>query len=393
MIREHNLKLIFLTIADNPRITRAELAKKTRLTKTTVSSLVDELLAGYFINENDFEGNCAGPGRRPLSVLELDGSRSCVLVISWEKKRLVFTLAAMNSAVLMNREAEISDHGRAASLMERIYGERVLPASRDAGYRILSVCVVFPGIVDSEKGKLHSTVLGILDDGDVYTDLKNRFPGLPLAFFNDTASLGYAESKLTELNEKDFAFINLNEGVGAVLFAQGGMHRGAGAVACQFGHLSLDRNGPECRCGNRGCADILLGEIGLASRGVEAGYSRADAPGNYRRLRGDLESGDARAVLLAESLAEDLAYGLGILVSLANPRIIVIGGRGAAMGEEFLSSVKGKLKARGFMRFTEDVDVHYTRLSGAAVPRGAARYFMDTHYSFTNPMDDALFLG
>ena len=45
------------------------------------------------------------------------------------------------------------------------------------------------------------------------------------------------------------------------------------------------------------------------------------------------------------------------------------------------------------MRFTEDVDVHYTRLSGAAVPRGAARYFMDTHYSFTNPMDDALFLG
>ena len=63
------------------------------------------------------------------------------------------------------------------------------------------------------------------------------------------------------------------------------------------------------------------------------------------------------------------------------------------MGEEFLSSVKGKLKARGVMRFTEDVDVHYTRLSGAAVPRGAARYFMDTHYSFTNPMDDALFLG
>ena len=75
MIREHNLKLIFLTIADNPRVTRAELAKKTRLTKTTVSSLVDELLAGHFINENDFEGNCAGPGRRPLSVLELDGSR------------------------------------------------------------------------------------------------------------------------------------------------------------------------------------------------------------------------------------------------------------------------------------------------------------------------------
>ena len=69
-------------------------------------------------------------------------------------------------------------------------------------------------------------------------------------------------------------------------------------------------------------------KIGLVSRGVEAGYSRADAPGNYRRLRGDLESGDARAVLLAE----DLAYGLGILVSLANPRIIVIGGRGAAMG-------------------------------------------------------------
>jgi predicted NBD/HSP70 family sugar kinase len=393
MIREHNLKLILLSIADNPRITRAELAKKTKLTKTTVSSLVDELLNGRFINETAFSGDSVKPGRKPLSVLELDASRNCILVITWEKKRMIFSLVAMNSSILFRHKTPIENYKDAPALIESIYTETIHPFCDTEGSEVLGLSVVFPGIVDSDKGSLHSTILDVIEDNRLPTELKKRFPALPLGFFNDTACLGYAETKLTELSEKDFAYLNLNEGVGAVLFAEGKMHRGAGAVSCQFGHMSLDRHGPLCACGNRGCTDILLGEIGLPGRGMDAGYSEKDSPQSFEQFSRDLAEGNPHASALAESFTEDLAHGIGILISLNNPRIIVIGGKGAAMGQPFLELVKAKLKGCGFRQFTDHVDLHYTRLSLDAMTQGAARYFLDIHYRFSSPMNDALILG
>ena len=392
-MKENNLKLIYMTVADTPAITRVQLAKRTHLTKTTVSSLVEDLLRRGFVVESEFCGGTPKPGRRPVSTLELDSSRNAVLAIVWEQHNLIFNVVAMNSTVLFRYEVAIADYSGVTAMIESVYVEVILPARKELETRLLGVTVVFPGVVNNEKGSLHSTILGVIEDSRLPERIQHIFSSLPVAFFNDTACLGYAEIKLTDLDTKNFAYINLNEGVGAVIFANGKMHQGAGAMTCQFGHMSLDRNGPICSCGNRGCTDILLGEIGLHHRGVEAGFSESDSPRSFRRLMELTGSGGGAVEALHEALSDDLAYALGILISLNYPRGIIIGGNGSVLGEQFLDRVRSKIKRSGFKQFTDQVEIYYTKLSKDALTKGAARYFMDEHYRFLAPMSDVLILG
>ena len=80
-----------------------------------------------------------------------------------------------------------------------------------------------------------------------------------MCFLNDTACFAYAESVFTQIEDRHFAYINVSKGVGACLFSDGKMLRVAGAMATQFGHYSIDRDGPRCECGNRGCLECLVG--------------------------------------------------------------------------------------------------------------------------------------
>ncbi len=392
-IKENNLKLIYTTVADNPHITRVQLANITDLTKTTVSSLVEELLDRGFIVENEFNDELVRPGRKPVSALELDYSKHYILSILWEKHEIVFNLIALDATVLFSHKSDISDYSEVTRLIDEVYINVLRPAANNLKAELLAVVIVFPGVVNKEDGSLHSTILNVIDNRELAGQLKLLFPLVPLAFFNDTSCLGYAETKFTELGKSDFAYINLNEGVGAALFTKGNMQQGAGAVNCQFGHVSLDRNGPECSCGNHGCVDILLGEVGMYRRGLESGFSEKESPCNFEQLHSYLECNHESARMLEKALADDLAYALGILISLNYPKVIIIGGKGAVLGEKFLEKVRVKVKDNGFKQFTDHVEIYYSKLSKDALAQGAARYFMDEYYKFLIPMDDTLVLG
>src|SRR5699024_5900463 len=109
----------------------------------------------------------------------------------------------------------------------------LLPAAKSA--RIMGVCVIIPGIVDEERQSLFSTVIGV-DPGDpVVPRLRQALAGFPLCFLNDTACLGYAERVFTPPQDPYMAYVNVSRGVGACLFAEERMLRGAGAMATQFG--------------------------------------------------------------------------------------------------------------------------------------------------------------
>ncbi len=392
-IKEHNLKLIFRTVADAPNVTRVQLANKTHLTKTTVSSLVEELLGRGFVTENEFNGNIARPGRKPVSALVLDSSRNYILSTVWEQHEMIFNLIALDSTVLYSYKVDVSDYSEVVKLIDNAYTNILRPAAEKLNATLLAVVMVFPGVVNKEEGSLHSTILNVVEDRKLPAQLKVLFPGFPIAFFNDTSCLGYAETKFTKLGKRDFAYINLNEGVGAALFTKGNMQQGAGAVSCQFGHVSLDRNGPECSCGNHGCVDILLGEVGLYRRGLESGFSGKESPCNFEQLHSYLECHHDSARILEKALADDLAYALGILISLNYPKVIIIGGKGAVLGEPFLEKVRAKVKKNSFKQFSDHVEIYYSKLSKDALAQGAARYFMDEHFKFLTSMDNTLVLG
>ena len=261
--------------------------------------------------------------------------------------------------------------------------------------RLMGVSIIIPGIVDGERGRILSTVIGVGFEDPVVERLGRALAGYPVCFLNDTACFAYAESVFTRIEEKYFAYINVSKGVGACLFADGKMLRGAGAMATQFGHYSIDRNGPECPCGNRGCLERIVGENALGERAAACGLDVSALAGRkllYSDVGAMAQNGDVQARALIRSLAQDLAYGVSNLISLFNPSLIIIGGTGVKLGRWFLSDLCTALSHMGFREFVSRVRLQYSQLGLDAELTGASQYFIDHHYDFSGQMRCGLFL-
>lgn len=391
MIRTENLCKIYHLINNNANISRARLAGITNLSKTTVSSLVDELIRGGYVVDCGTEAR-AHQGRRP-NALQVDGDSNVVAVISWRRARLDLALVSSDGRVAFRDRLPLNEQSDGTDRVADAFFRRLLPAA--GGARVMGVCIIIPGIVNEEQRSIYSTVIGV-DPGDpVIERLSEALARYPVCFLNDTACFAYAERTFTPVKDRFFAYVNVSKGVGACLFADGKMLRGAGAMATQFGHYSIDRNGPVCDCGNRGCLECLVGENALGRRAAERGLDVSGVNGP-RLLFGDVaamaDAGDENARALIGDLGRDLAYGISNLIALFNPSLVVVGGTGVNLGPLFLDEIRRALTSMGFPEFVRRVRVEYSRLGLDAELTGAAQYYIDTHYDFSGNTQRRLFL-
>ena len=352
---------------------------------------MDELIRGGYVVDCG-AGVSVHQGRRP-NALQVHGDSNVVAVISWRRGRLDIALVSSDSRMVYRGQAPLNAPEEGVEQIRRAFFEVLLPAAGSA--RIMGVCVIIPGIVDEERLSLFSTVIGVGHDDPVVPQLQQALAGYPLCFLNDTACFGYAERVFTPVRDPYVAYVNVSKGVGACLFAEDRMLRGAGAVGTQFGHFSIDRDGPLCDCGNRGCLECLVGENALGRRAAERGLD-VSGLGGRRLLFSDVaamaDAGDEKARALIGDLGRDLAYGISNLIALFNPSLVVLGGTGVTLGPAFLEAVRTALAGMGFPKFVSRVRVEYSRLGLDAELTGAAQYYIDTHYDFSGNTQQRLFL-
>lgn len=393
IIRAQNLRQIYHLIDRNANISRASLANVANLSKTTVSSLVDELIRGrYVVDCGTGDPDVRQQGRRP-NALRVDGAANVVAVVSWRRARLDIALISADSRMVYRGQVPLNEQADGVEQICSAFFGTLLPAAGKA--RMMGVCIIIPGIVDEERKSIFSTVIGVGYDDPVVERLSAALSDYPVCFLNDTACFAYAERIFTPVREPYFAYVNVSKGVGACLFAEGRMLRGAGAMATQFGHFSIDRDGPLCDCGNRGCLECLVGENALGRRAAERGLDISGL-GGRRLLFSDIaalaDAGDENARALICDLGKDLAYGVSNLIALFNPSLVVVGGTGVNLGPAFLEAIRTALAGMGFPEFVSRVRVEYSRLGLDAELTGAAQYYIDTYYDFTGGTQRQLFL-
>ncbi len=390
-IRAGNLRRIYQLIDRNNNISRVTLAKITKLSKTTVSSLVDELIAGGYVVDCG-AGVTTRQGRKP-NMLHINGKGNVVAVISWRRNRLDLALVQADSKLFLREQVSVLENEDSVLRIAKAFYEILLPAVGNS--RLMGVCIVVPGIVDDIQKSILSTVIGVSSQDSTVQRLAEMLRGYPLCILNDTASFAYAENVFTRIQDQFYAYVNVSKGVGACLFADGHMLRGAGGIATQFGHFSVDRNGPICACGNRGCLEHLVGEYALNERARACGMN-IELLGQRRLLYSDVgemvAAGDPAAQRLVLELAQDIAFGLSNLISIFNPSLVIIGGTGVNLGPEFLNDIHTELAHMGFQEFVSRSQLRYSKLGLDSELTGAAQYFIDHHYSFIGDMHGDLFL-
>ncbi len=393
LIKDNNKKLIYQLIEEFPGISRVRLAEQLKLSKTTVSALVDELLQENYVIDQGAQVS-SHQGRRPNSLM-VNNKNNYIIVINWRKDNA--EIALVDSAMNINfcKAYDMKNTSDSLGKLGSCYQDFI--ESECVSIRILGVCVIFPGMIDEKHDRLISVVLPNEKSGNYrISRLKKIIKEYPLAILNDTACFAYAENVFEKLNEDSYIYININDGVGAAIIHDGHLLSGASGMASQFGHFSVDRNGHSCACGNKGCLENQIGEMALPRLFQQYGIKSPRKDGEkimFKDLAQLVKKGDENAAKLMEAMAEDFAYALCNAIALFHPKFVVIGGIGRKLGDDFLTMVRQNMKSFGFQQFVSDVEVIYTKLGEASVVRGAAKYYMNSYFRFDDMEANQLFCG
>lgn len=391
LIRSTNLKQLYNFIYQNQGTSRAQLSKESHLSKTAVSSLIDELIARKFIYDSGTGGSTT-VGRKPNSLL-LQAEQYYVAVFCPEEDRLNATLVDIAGISSLSMQMEVSSPEDYIPLC-RNYIEQAVPGQIQKE-QLLGICIVVPAMIDPDKREVFSTTLE-LPEKDFVGEIQRTFPDFSVNILNDTACFAYAEKVYTQIPEKDFAFINFSKGIGATLFIRNEMLGRACASYTQFGHYSINPKGKLCPCGNRGCLELMIGEDSLKDRISQAGSSpafRKRSAVTYADLGQASVYGDVVSRKVIHDIATEFSLALCNLICIVHPKLIIIGGKGRDLGPVFLHEIQECLRTAGFRRMVDSVNVRYSVLDSSALYNGAMKYFFDIHYDFTQEMDNSFFIG
>ena len=378
-LRPHNLALVLQHIAAGEPVTRARLAAATGLTKTTVSSLVDDLVSARLVVELGPEAR--GEIGRPGSALALDPSGYAGIGLEINVDYIAVCLANLVGEVryLRTRARDNRAQSPAKVLGRAVRMIRTAVARAEAArLTVAGLAVAMPGPVETDRGLLRlAPNLGWVDV-PVAGILADRLAGLDLAVVVDN------EANLAALGElwfgghhdlADFIHVSGEIGVGGGVVLSEELFRGVRGFAGEIGHVVVQPDGPRCRCGARGCLEQVAGqEAILRAAGLTGavGTSIGQPGGSVAELLARARAGDPATLRAVESAGRALGIGLSATVNVVDPSTVVLGGLYAALEPWLRGPLLEELSERAITHRWSPVRLLASRLGPDAAVRGAA---------------------
>lgn len=323
-------------------LSRADVAADTGLTRSTVSRLADDLIAGGLISES--EPQTDGQRGRPAVPLVPAGLTWFALGLEINVGRLSARVIDLTGQTLASEVADVDLRDSQAEPVITQLGEmarRVL-SSADVGTTLAGVQVALPGLVDVDAGVLlRAPNLG-------WWDVRPR-EALAAALDLDPAMIGVgneadfaaetiawdAPGRPSDIGE--FLYVSGEVGIGSALVTSGKAMAGGHGWAGEIGHVCVDRHGPVCACGARGCLEAYVGQAALSAT---AGTRDTD------ELIERLAAGDARALEAVTEAAETLGVVLAGALNLLDVARVVLGGHLGRLAAHLIPGIETELQRR-----------------------------------------------
>jgi N-acetylglucosamine repressor len=377
--RDINRRIALNLIREHQPISRADLARRMNMTRGAVSVLVQELIAQEVI----YEGATgeAERGRKPTFLHIRTQDRLAIAVdIRFSKTYLMVCDFSGRQLAL-----EIYDTVFAVPEFVKDLAGRVRRILKAGGIKASceGIGVVVPGMVDYRTGRiLNAPALGWRG-----VDIRDKLAaatGLPVQVENAGRACSLAQLWLERgegTSPNNFVYVNVSDGVGVGVVANGELVRGHDHIAGEFGHIPLQLDGPRCMCGASGCWEAYISNLATVSRYF--GWDLSTLSPNSLRdaeqtsftvvdLIARARLGDAKALSAIQATARFLGLGLATIVNVVNPDCIYMAGEittawdliedtvKAAMAERSLTEAAGRTPVR--VTSTQE----YPRLRGAA---------------------------
>lgn len=329
-VRRHNLSLVLRAVREAGEATRAGVSARVGLTRAAVSSLVEQLLESGFLSESG--KTFSGQAGRPGTVLKM--ARTGVAGIGVEinvdyVSVCVVDLAGTDRVRLVehldNRGAPPAEVlGRAARIAARALVSAAEQELRTVGAELALPGLVSAGTVRQAPNLGWTRVAAEEPFAEALAALRPGLPVLPVRSENEANLAALAELWFGGLGEvRSFLYLTGEIGVGGALVVDGELLRGANGFAGEIGHVVVDAEGPECRCGSRGCLEQYAGQSALLRA---AGIDESAGASGVAELERRARAGEERAVAALAQAGLMLGRVLSGAVNLFDPDAVVLGG-------------------------------------------------------------------
>lgn len=341
--KEHNRALVLDTIFAHSQISRVEIATITKLTRTTVSNIVSDLIAEGLVDEVGV-GTSDG-GKKPILLSLVENSR---WMIGLDLSHNQFRGAIINLRGVIRDVISIPldghDGNEALLLLYQIVDELIQKVDRP----LLGIGVGTPGLVNTQEGVIINAVNLNWKNLPLTHLLEERYH-TPVYVLNDSQAAAVGEKTFGKGYHSDdsMVLINVRHGIGAGIVINGSLYQGDDGSAGEIGHLVVVKEGGElCRCGNRGCLETVASAQALIKKTKQyiKDYPDSKLPHDPNQI--DLAAieeafniNDPLAQELVLETAEYIGMAISTIVSVLNIQKIVLFGDMTRFGEPWLDAI------------------------------------------------------
>nr|WP_218910513.1 ROK family transcriptional regulator [Nocardioides thalensis] len=324
-MRSANRKSVVALLAAEGPLSRADLARATGLSRTTVSTLVADLVAAGQVVETNDRGtpHKGGSGRPPLLVSLAPGT-GVVAGVDLGHRHLRVAVADLAGTVLGEASDAVdvdADSDRALDHASRLVCDLVAGQGLDlTDLELVGMCV--PAPLDRRSSRINTGILSGWRDVSPAQELGRRL-SVPVVADNDANLGALAEhARGAARGSAHAVFVKVASGVGAGIVLGGRLHRGATGRAGEIGHVQVGEDGAVCRCGNRGCLETLV----TAPRLIEVLRPAYDEPLSTERVLELERENDAGVRRVLNDAGRVVGRALADLCNSLNPEVVVVGG-------------------------------------------------------------------
>ncbi len=368
-IRETNLSTVLRLIHSKALLSRAQLAVITGLNKSTISSLVDELISHKLVHEAG--SNSSGAGR-PATLLEINSQAGLIIGVELGVDFVSVAVTDFLGNITWRRREDANPNEDQQKMIDqtlRIVKE-AMAAGKKKNTSFLGMGLATPGTVDLKKGvlifapNLHWRNVPF---GKIFSEQTR----LQVFVENDANAAATAEHLFGTARQcQDFLFVFAGVGIGGGLFLNGKLYRGNNGYAGEIGHspIMAEPSQTVCHCGNRGCWETYANQYSIIQR-VQARLevkrtsivpklmSEQNSPLTIALIKQAADAGDKEAIDSFSEAGHAMGQGFAGLINIFNPEKIILGGPLSIAGEYLLPAIKETMARHSITEIDQQAEV------------------------------------
>lgn len=348
-LKESNIALVLRCICTTKNCSRVALAHSTGLKQAAITKIVNKLIAWGIVRE-DMAMTSVSVGRKPMRLI-VNSEKYFVVAVRLERKNILLAVMDITGNVHYQSSSIIEHHSDTHWVIEKL--KSMIHAAIDSmPIPPMAIGMAVPGPINRTKSRimLMSSFPG-WEQVDIKAELFEAFH-LPI-LINHNANCGaLAEQWYGNFqNYSNILYVLCDRGVGSGLILNGNIYYGAQGFAGEIGHMSINKYGPICECGNRGCLELYASTFALeneykrnAAESLPSDYSDEiylSAEDIMSRVRNNV---DAAAIKSYDRIVSNLGFGIVGIVNVINPDLIIFADRIIDGGDRFLKVMDQTLK-------------------------------------------------